>query len=103
MDRRGHPHPAGARRDRRDRRPAVVLDDADAIVEPEASFVGAILTPDDVRGLAGHVDWSLPTETGVLAQGKVAGVPAKVVGGTPALLFIQAAYADELRRRLGWG
>jgi hypothetical protein len=80
----------------------VVLDDPDALVEPEASLVGAILTPGEFRRMADHVDWPLPTETGVLAQGKVAGVPAKVVGGTPALLFTHAAYADELRDRLGW-
>ncbi|GAC1663830.1 MAG: hypothetical protein NVS9B8_03350 [Candidatus Limnocylindrales bacterium] len=81
---------------------AVEVDDPDAIVETEAGFVVALLDTDDVRRVAAHTDWLLPTATGELAQGKVAGVPAKVVGGRPALLVTNAAYADELRERLGW-
>jgi len=81
---------------------AVEVDDPDAIVESESGFVVALLEPDELRVLAAHTDWALPTDSGLLAQGKVAGVPAKVVGGTPALLITNAAYADELRRRLGW-
>jgi len=80
----------------------VEVDDPDAIVETEAGFVVALLDTDDVRRVAAHTDWELPTATGELAQGKVAGVPAKVVGGRPALLVTNAAYADELRERLGW-
>ena len=79
---------------------AVEVDDPDAIVEPEAGFVVALL--DDLRAVAAHTDWQFPTATGELALGKVAGVPAKVVGGRPALLVTNAAYADELRERLGW-
>ncbi|MDQ3128530.1 MAG: hypothetical protein M3Q66_08780 [Chloroflexota bacterium] len=81
---------------------AVEVDDPDAIVEPEAGFVVALLDEDDVRRVAAHTDWEFPTATGELAQGKVAGVPVKVVGGRPALLVTNAAYADELRERLGW-
>jgi hypothetical protein len=81
---------------------AVEVDDPDAIVEPEAGFVVALLDPADIQGLAGHTDWALPTEAGELGQGKVAGVPAKVLGGSPALLVTHAAYAAELRGRLGW-
>ena len=80
----------------------VVLDDPDAIVEPEASFVGAVLTPDELDAVAAHVEWPLPTERGVLAQGKIGGVPTKLLGGDPALLITQAAYAHELADRLGW-
>lgn len=81
---------------------AVEVDDPDAIVEPEAGFVVALLDDDDLRAVAAHIDWEFPTATGELAQGKVAGVPAKIVGGRPALLITNAAYADELRERLGW-
>lgn len=81
---------------------AVEVDDPDAIVEAESGFVVALLGRDELRVLAAHTDWALPTESGVLAQGKVAGVPAKVVGGMPTLLVTNTAYADELTRRLGW-
>ena len=81
---------------------AVEVNDPDAIIETESGFVVALLGRDELQVLAAHTDWALPTEIGVLAQGKVAGVPAKVVGGTPTLLVTNAAYADELRRRLGW-
>lgn len=81
---------------------AVEVDDPDAIVEPEAGFVVALLDEDEIRRVAAHTEWDLPTAAGELAQGKVAGVPAKVVGGRPALLVTNAAYADELRERLGW-
>ncbi len=80
----------------------VEVDEPDAIVEPEAGFVVALLDDDDLRAVAAHTDWELPSATGELAQGKVAGVPAKIVGGRPALLVTNAAYADELRERLGW-
>ncbi|HUQ78121.1 MAG TPA: hypothetical protein VM427_04520 [Patescibacteria group bacterium] len=81
---------------------ALDVDDPDAIVEPEAGFMVALLDDHDVLRVAAHTDWEVPTATGELAQGKVAGVPAKVVGGRPALLVTNAAYADELRERLGW-
>jgi hypothetical protein len=81
---------------------AVEVDDPDAVVESEAGFVVALLDDNDVRRVAAHTDWELPMTTGELAQGKIAGVPAKVVGGRPALLVTNAAYADELRERLGW-
>lgn len=81
---------------------AVEVDDPDAIVELEAGFVVALLDNDDVRRVAAHTDWEFPAATGELAQGKIAGVPAKVVAGRPTLLVTNAAYADELRERLGW-
>jgi hypothetical protein len=81
----------------------VVVDgDADAIIEPEAGFVVALLDPGDLAIVAAHADWPLPAEASTLAQGKIAGVPAKVLGGDPGLLLVQTAYADELTRRLGW-
>lgn len=83
----------------------VDLADADAIVEPEAGFAGAWLALDDV---ARHIEWPLPPERPALAQGAVAGVPAKVFlpDGTGAgrvgdvLLLTATAYADELTDRL---
>jgi hypothetical protein len=81
---------------------SVEIDDADAIVEPEAGFVVALLDDDDVRAIAGHTDWPIPDEPGSLGQGKIAGVPGKLLIGDPTLLVTQTAYADELRSRLGW-
>jgi hypothetical protein len=78
----------------------VDLVDSDAIVERETGFVGARLAREDLDRVVAHMDCPLPTETGVLAQGKIAGVPAKVLIGEPALLVTNAAYADELLDRL---
>jgi hypothetical protein len=80
----------------------VEVDDPDAIVEDEAGLVVARLDAGGLRAVEAHTDWALPLRTGELGQGKVAGVPAKVVGGTPAFLVANAAHADELRERLGW-
>ena len=78
--------------------------DPDAIVEPEAGFSVALLDRDELEALTAHTDWPLHVAgpAGTLAQGKVAGVPAKIVVGEPSLLVTQTAYADELERRLGW-
>jgi len=78
------------------------VDDPDAIVEPEAGYVVALLSRDDLAALTGHVDWPIPTEAGALAQGKIGGVPAKLLVGDPSLVVSNAAHADELARRLGW-
>jgi hypothetical protein len=80
----------------------VDVDDPDAIVEPDAGFVGVRLDAAELGRLAAHADWLLPTHPGVLAQGKIAGVPAKLLAGDPTLLVLQAAYARELMDRLGW-
>ncbi len=73
----------------------VEVDDPDAIVEPESGFVVVLLDDTDLETVEGHTDWPLPRETGELGQGKVAGVPAKVVGGRPA----PARHQCRLRRR----
>lgn len=80
----------------------VVLDDPDAIVEPEPGFVVAVLEPEDLRTLVERTEWVLPAELGALGQGKVAGVPARILMTAAPVLVVQAAYADELERRLGW-
>ncbi|HEY8438814.1 MAG TPA: hypothetical protein VIK65_09405 [Candidatus Limnocylindrales bacterium] len=78
------------------------LDDPDAIVEPEVGFAVALLGRGDLATVAAHTDWSIPEAAGTLAQGKIAGVPAKVLVGDPTLLVTQVAYVDDLERRLGW-
>ena len=80
----------------------VVVDDPYAISAPEAGFVVALLTDAERASLADHVDWPIPSTTGSLAQGKIGGVPARLLVGSPTLLITNAAYADELRKRLGW-
>ncbi len=78
---------------------SVEVDDADAIVESEAGYVGAWLPVDAV---VPHIEWSLPTERPALAQGSIANVPAKLwlPGDGDALLVTAAAYANELAGRL---
>lgn len=73
-----------------------------AIVEPEAGFVGWWLTPAELHDhVLEHVDWPLPVERPALAQGLIAGVPAKLwLTDDRALLLCPAAYAHELQERL---
>ena len=72
------------------------------ITEPETGFVGARVVLGDLQR---HIEWSLPASRPVLAQGAIAGVPAKLWiasdDGT-AFLVTHAAYAHELEQRLGW-
>ena len=84
---------------------SVEIDDPDAIVEEEGGFVGAWLTAEEFASwVLPHIEWPLPAddERPTVAQGSIAGVPAKLwlraTGG--ALLVAQAAYADELIGRL---
>jgi hypothetical protein len=78
----------------------IEIDDEHAIIDDEVGFVGAWLDPDDV---VPHIEWSLPTARPALAQGSIAGVPAKLLlpADGDALLLTAAAYADELTSRLG--
>ena len=73
-----------------------------AIVEVETGFVGWWLTPDEVtEAVLPHIDWPLATARPALAQGLVAGVPAKLwLTDDRALLLCAAAYAHELEERL---
>ncbi len=72
------------------------------LVVDEAGFVGWWLTPDEVtQAVVPHLDWPLPTARPALAQGLVAGVPAKLwLAEDRALLLCAAAYAHELEDRL---
>jgi hypothetical protein len=81
---------------------AAELDDADAIVEAEAAFVGGVVPLDDLRRRS---EWALPSQRPVLAQGALAGVPVKLWLATDdgtAFLVAYAASAPELIDRLGW-
>jgi hypothetical protein len=91
----------------------VEVDDPDAIVEVERGLVGAELTIADLTTIALHIEWALPTTPSTLAQGSIAGVPAKLLmlprdPGAVALdevewlLITHAAYAHDLADRLGW-
>jgi hypothetical protein len=75
---------------------------APAIVENETGFVGWWLTHDEVtETVLPHIDWPLPNARPALAQGLVAGVPAKLwLTDDRALLLCSAAYAHELEERL---
>ena len=71
------------------------------LVVDETGFVGWWLTPDEVTEVIPHVDWPLPTARPALAQGLIAGVPAKLwLAEDRALLLCAAAYAHELEERL---
>jgi hypothetical protein len=74
----------------------------DHIVVDEAGFVGWWLSPEEVvTHVLPHLDWPLPAERPALAQGLVAGVPAKLwLAEDRALLLCAAAYAYELMERL---
>jgi hypothetical protein len=72
------------------------------LIVDEAGFVGWWLTPDEVTThILPHVDWPLPAARPALAQGLIAGVPAKLwLAEDRALLLCSAAYAHELMERL---
>ncbi len=80
----------------------VALAGDDAIVEPERGFVGTWLTRDElVDHVQPHIEWPLPAARPALAQGLIAGVPAKLwLEDDRALLLCAAAYAHELTERL---
>jgi hypothetical protein len=79
---------------------AVVEDEA-AVVEDERGFVGWWLTPDELTEVAHHLEWAIPAGRPALAQGLVAGVPARLwLTEERALLLVSAAYAHELIERL---
>lgn len=81
---------------------ATKAEGADAIVEDERGFVGWWLSLEDLDDLVlGHVDWPLPETWPALAQGLIAGVPAKLwLTNDRVLLLTAAAYAHELMDRL---
>ena len=79
----------------------VEVDDPDAIVEEDSGFAAGWCHQ---LGLDEHVEWPIPDTPGTLAQGAVAGVPAKIwIGDDEEILLVtSAAYAAELGDRIGW-
>lgn len=91
-----------------------VAGDAHAIVTPELGFSGIELSAAQVASIAEqHIEWQLPSMSGkwfvykgspsfILAQGQVAGVPAKLLinAGGSALLLVACAASHELLGRL---
>jgi hypothetical protein len=84
---------------------SVQVDDPHAIIELEHGFCGAYLMPADTAQLQDHSDFLWPTERPAIVQGKIAGVPVKVWLADferGDCLLVHAAYATELKDRLGW-
>jgi hypothetical protein len=78
--------------------------DAAAMYDVESGFVGAWLPDRVLAEIVRRLEWPLPAHRPALAQGKVAGVPAKLwlTDDGRTLLLTHAAYAHELEERLGW-
>ena len=77
--------------------------DEHAIVTPEHGFAGATVDAAHVEWLAlHHIEWQLPGHRPALAQGQIAGVPAKLVlhADGSALLLVACAARHELEERL---
>ena len=77
--------------------------DPHAIIAIERGFSAARLGADDVDRIAlHHIEWSLPHHRPALAQGQIAGVPAKLVlhADGSALLLVGCAARHELEDRL---
>ena len=78
------------------------VDDPHAIIEDERGLVALTFSwPDFDVVVAPFVDWSLPLQRPVLAQGYVAAIPTKLwLEVDRVLLITHAAYAVELIGRL---
>lgn len=78
------------------------VDGADHLVADERGFAGCWLDDAELAAIVlPHLEWTLPTERPALAQGLVAGVPAKLWLTTGrVLLLCAAAHAHELLERL---
>ena len=75
--------------------------DSHAIVHDESGFVGCWLSAAELTQAASHIEWHLPEQRPALAQGYVAGVPAKLwLDHQRTLLFCASPYAVELVERL---
>ena len=72
------------------------------IVVDDSGWVGCWLDHDQLAHVTAHIEWSLPTARPALAQGYVAGVPAKLYfgHGGEALLLCAAPYEVDLAERL---
>lgn len=52
--------------------------DEHAIIESETGFCGGWLAPNQLEQVLRQIEWTLPTHRPALAQGFIAGVPAKL-------------------------
>ena len=80
-----------------------VTGDAHAIVTPEHGFSGIELSAVQVASIAEqHIEWQLPASLPAIAQGQIAGVPAKLLLNSDgsALLLVACAASHELLGRL---
>jgi hypothetical protein len=74
-----------------------------AIVTPEHGFCGAALSVTQLADIGlHHIEWAVPGSGPALAQGQIAGVPAKLVLHTDgsALVLVACAAQHELEDRL---
>jgi hypothetical protein len=81
----------------------VVANDPHAIVTPEMGFDAAELSLDVLTSIADeHIEWPLPGHRPALAQGQIAGVPAKLLlaADGSARLLVACAARHELHGRL---
>lgn len=80
----------------------VTLDDAHAIVERDGGFAGVWLNSAEANHLFERaVEWEIPSERPVFAQGAVAGIPAKLwLEQDSVLLICPAVYAEEMEERI---
>lgn len=78
------------------------IGEGEAIVAHESGFAGTWLTTHELQSLVVPLlVWPLPEARPALAQGLIAGVPAKLwLDDDRALLLCAAAYAHELAERL---
>ena len=81
---------------------AVTVTDPHGLVCSDNGWSAATLTWFEFdRVVAPHVEWHLPVDRPAFAQGRVAGVPAKLWLETDRVLLVTAtAHADELAERL---
>jgi hypothetical protein len=81
----------------------VLIDDPHAIAEPEVGYVALMLPVDEfIDFVVPRIEWPAPATRPALAQGSIAGVPAKLyIDSTgAATVFVLAAYVDDLLARL---
>jgi hypothetical protein len=80
----------------------VEVADEHAIVATDGGWSGAWVTPEEAAGiLAAGAEWEPATDRPVLAQGMVAGIPAKLwLEPDRALIVVQSVLAAELAERI---
>jgi hypothetical protein len=85
-----------------DRRLAVTVEDPEAIVEEDAGFAAVVLEEPGASALLPHVvEWPLPTTRPALAQGALAGLPAKLwCEEGRVVVLVPAPFAVDLEERL---